>query len=58
MGDEVVDDGKTITIIRDQRRPCGEPPGKGPDYSLRFLVPDGAERTFAEGNCMVKSACD
>jgi hypothetical protein len=56
-GDEVVDDGKTVTIIHDQMQPCGHyAPHPGPDYTLAFLVPAG-DRTFADTVCNVDVSC-
>jgi hypothetical protein len=52
-GDEVVDDGKTVTIIHDQSAPCGgDAPPPGPHYTRAFLVPAG-DRTFDTKVCDV-----
>jgi hypothetical protein len=57
-GNDVLDDGKKITIVNKFRSPCPNDPLPMPaPFTLSFLVPAGAERTFGETTCNVVWKC-
>jgi hypothetical protein len=58
MGTDVVDDGKTVTFVNKQRRPCpNEPPPMPITVTVGFLLPAGATRSYADKVCTVDTQC-
>lgn len=57
-GNEILDDGQKVTLVDKFRSPCPNDPHPMPaPYTLSFLVPAGAPRTFGEATCNVVSPC-
>jgi hypothetical protein len=57
-GTIIVDDGARITFIERQRSPCPDDPKPMPmDYTLGFLLPAGAERTYTSRACTLPPTC-
>ena len=57
-GNDVLDDGQKVTIVSKFRSPCPNDPHPMPaPYTLTFLLPANAERTFREGVCKVETKC-
>jgi hypothetical protein len=57
-GNDVLDDGKQITIVTKFRSSCpNEPPPMPAPYMLSYLVPGGGPRTFAQATCNVDYKC-
>lgn len=53
-----LDDGKVVTRVARQRSPCpGDPMPMPMNTTAWFLLPVGAERTFADKTCTVESTC-
>jgi hypothetical protein len=58
-GTELYDDGKTLTFVTRQRSPCPTDPRPMPmSTQLAFVVPAGAERSFAESTCTMHTRCN
>lgn len=54
----VFDDGKVVTLVTRQRDPCpGAPMPMPMNATAWFLLPAGAERTFANTICTIDSQC-
>jgi hypothetical protein len=57
-GNDVLDDGQKVTIVNKFRSPCPSDPQPMPvPYTLSFLVPASAPRTFGETSCNVVWKC-
>ena len=57
-GVEVVDDGKKTTLVSLIRSPCpSDYPPMPISYTVAFLLPHAAERTFAEAACSFPPDC-
>lgn len=57
-GTTIVDDGAKITFIERARSPCPNDPLPMPiAYTLGFLLPKGAKRTFANTGCTLPPSC-
>lgn len=53
------DDGKVITLVTRQRNPCpGEPMPMPMNTAAWYLLPVGAERSFADKTCTIASKCN
>ena len=53
-----LDDGKVVTRVSRQRSPCpGDPMPMPMNMTAWFLLPVGAERTFADRTCTLDSSC-
>lgn len=53
-----LDDGKVVTRVTRQRDPCpGDPLPMPMNTTAWFLLPAGAERTFADRTCTIASTC-
>lgn len=53
-GGEIVDDGTTVTYVTHFRPNCPDDPRPMPmQYTVSYLVPTGATRTFADASCTV-----
>lgn len=53
-----LDDGKVVTRVMRQRNSCpGEPMPMPMNTTAWFLLPAGAERTFADKVCTIESTC-
>lgn len=58
VGMGALDDGKVVTRVARQRSPCpGDPMPMPMNTTAWFLLPVGAERTFADKTCTVESTC-
>lgn len=52
------DDGKVVTLVSRQRNPCpGDPMPMPMNTTAWYLLPVGAERTFADKICTLDSQC-
>jgi hypothetical protein len=57
-GTTIVDDGTKITFIERQRSPCkGDPQPMPIGFTLGFLLPAGAERTYETRACTLPPSC-
>ncbi len=53
------DDGKVITLVTRQRNPCpGESMPMPMNTAAWYLLPAGAERSFADKTCTIASKCN
>jgi hypothetical protein len=53
------DDGKIITLVTRQRTPCpGDPMPMPMNTAAWYLLPVGAERSFADKTCTIASKCN
>ena len=53
------DDGKVITLVTRQRNPCpGAPMPMPMNAAAWYLLPVGAERSFADKTCTIESKCN
>lgn len=58
-GSVLVDDGKTVTFVQRDRSPCPDDPLPMPiGSSLAYLLPQAAERTYAQLACTLPAKCD
>jgi hypothetical protein len=58
-GNDVLDDGKKVTVVEKFRNNCPKDPLPMPaPYTLTFLLPAGATRTFVNANCNVVRPCN
>jgi hypothetical protein len=58
VGTDIVDDGKTVTFVNKQRRPCpNEPPPMPITVTVAFLLPAGSTRAYADRVCTVDTQC-
>jgi hypothetical protein len=57
-GTTIVDDGTKVTFIERDRSPCpGDPQPMPMNYTLGFVLPAGAERTYATRSCTLPPKC-
>lgn len=57
-GTTIVDDGARITFIERQRSPCPDDPQPMPmNYTLGFVLPAGAERSYDNRVCTLPPQC-
>jgi hypothetical protein len=57
-GVSALDDGKVVTRVTRQRSPCpGDPMPMPMNTTAWFLLPVGAERTFADKTCTIEPTC-
>lgn len=58
VGFDALDDGAKITFVSRQRSPCPDDPRPMPiEQTHAYVVPAGADRTFAETSCTVPTKC-
>lgn len=58
-GSELVDDGKLVTFVQRDRSPCPDDPQPMPiGSSIAYLLPHGAERSYAQLACSLPRECD
>ncbi|HWB81544.1 MAG TPA: hypothetical protein VG755_41570 [Nannocystaceae bacterium] len=57
-GTTIVDDGSKVTFIERDRSPCpGDPQPMPMGYTLGFVLPAGAERSYATRSCTLPPKC-
>lgn len=57
-GTTIVDDGAKVTFIERDRSPCpGDPQPMPMSYTLGFVLPAGAERSYATRSCTLPPKC-
>jgi hypothetical protein len=57
-GTTIVDDGKKVTFIERQRSPCpGDPQPMPIGFTLGFVLPAGAERSYETRACTLPPSC-
>jgi hypothetical protein len=57
-GTTIVDDGAKVTFIERDRSPCpGDPQPMPMSYTLGFILPADAERTYATRSCTLPPKC-
>lgn len=58
-GSELRDDGQTLTYVQRDRSPCPDDPRPMPiGSSIAYLLPLGAERSYAKAACPLPPQCD
>jgi hypothetical protein len=58
-GGEVFDDGSKVTFLQRDRSPCPDDPLPMPmQTTLAYLLPQGAQRSYAQASCTLPARCD